>query len=278
MLKKLNIVIVGAHADDCEIYAGGIALRYLELGHNVTFIVMTDGGAGHHQNSREEIIKRRYNETREVADYLGIEYIIQDNPDGWLEASIENRKKLIRLLRQLKADLIITHNINDYHPDHRNSAVLVADTAYMVNVPLCMPDQEPIGKDVVYCTINFKPSADYNLAVMVPTDGYIDEKLKLIAFHESQVFEWLPWIEKTHIEPLGNDHDEKMSFLRQRYLPEWNKIYENYSFLIKDKIIQNTFKYAEVFELCPWGFQLTSSDIKKYFPFDDAVVFYTLEG
>ncbi|MEN6385344.1 MAG: PIG-L family deacetylase, partial [Phycisphaerales bacterium] len=106
--QKLNIVVIGAHADDCELYAGGSVLQFLKKGHKVTFVVMTDGGAGHHQLSKEDIVKRRYLETRKVALRLGIEYIVLNNPDGWLEATIENRKNLITLLRKIKPDLIIT--------------------------------------------------------------------------------------------------------------------------------------------------------------------------
>ncbi len=272
MPEKLNIVIVGAHADDCELCAGGTALRYLAQGHNVTFVVMTDGSAGHHQLSKEQIAKRRYNETRKVAEYLGVEYIVQDNPDGWLEVSMENRKKLITIFRRLKPDVVITHGTNDYHPDHRNTATLVADTAYMVNVPLCVPDAQIIGKEVVYCTISFKPSRDGNLTIIVPIDEHVDEKLKIVSFHESQVFEWLPWIEKTHTGPFGNDIREKMSFLSDRYLPDFNKICQDYQSQITLAEGNRKFNYAEAFEVCNWGGGLNKNNAAVYFPFPDAII------
>jgi LmbE family N-acetylglucosaminyl deacetylase len=272
MSKKLNVVIVGAHADDCELFAGGLALRYLKQGHCVTFIVVTDGSAGHHLLTKKQIIKRRYSETRKVADYLGIEYIVLNNPDGWLEADIENRKKFITILRQLKPDLVITHGTNDYHPDHRNTAILVADTAYMINVPLCVPDAEPVGKDVVYYAMSFKPQRDSNLTIILPIDEVVYEKLRIVSFHESQVFEWLPWIEKTSLGTLSTEAAERLQFLKSRYLPDWNRILSNYRQIYPEQFTKVSCSYVEAFEACPWGSVSDVGQLAKLFPFSDAVI------
>ena len=47
--KKLNILMIGAHPDDCEIKAGGTIKLFADLGHNVRMISVTNGNAGHHQ-------------------------------------------------------------------------------------------------------------------------------------------------------------------------------------------------------------------------------------
>lgn len=73
--------MIGAHPDDCELGAGAITARYLEMGHNVTFIVTTNGECGHHQLSKEQIKSRRLGETMDVVSFLGIQYIVMDNPD-----------------------------------------------------------------------------------------------------------------------------------------------------------------------------------------------------
>ena len=47
--SKINIVVIGAHPDDCDIKAGGTAVLYAEMGHNVMFVSVTNGDAGHHE-------------------------------------------------------------------------------------------------------------------------------------------------------------------------------------------------------------------------------------
>lgn len=47
--NKINVVVIGAHPDDCDIKAGGIALLFSDMGHNVMFVSVTNGDAGHHE-------------------------------------------------------------------------------------------------------------------------------------------------------------------------------------------------------------------------------------
>ncbi|MBE9517920.1 MAG: PIG-L family deacetylase, partial [Bacteroidetes bacterium] len=46
--QPLNVIVLGAHPDDCEGDAGGLALLYAKLGHNVKFVSLTNGDAGHY--------------------------------------------------------------------------------------------------------------------------------------------------------------------------------------------------------------------------------------
>ena len=46
--KKLRIMMIGAHPDDCDLTCGGIAIKYSKLGHKVKFVSVTNGDAGHH--------------------------------------------------------------------------------------------------------------------------------------------------------------------------------------------------------------------------------------
>ncbi len=73
MTQSLNVVMVGAHPDDCEYAAGAVTVCYRQLGHKVIYISMTNGDAGHHTMSRDELKRARYKETRKVAQYLDVE-------------------------------------------------------------------------------------------------------------------------------------------------------------------------------------------------------------
>ena len=83
---------------------------------------------------------RRTAEVQKCAKILGIHTEVLDIHDGELLPTLENRRTITRLIREWKADVVISHRPNDYHPDHRNVGVLVQDAAYMVTVPFFCPD------------------------------------------------------------------------------------------------------------------------------------------
>jgi len=81
-----SLLVVGPHPDDCSIRAGGIAAKYVEEGHDVTFLSATDGSAGHHEMGRRELAARRKRETEAVAETLGVEYEVFDVEDRKIDA------------------------------------------------------------------------------------------------------------------------------------------------------------------------------------------------
>ena len=74
-------------------------------------------------------------EVMEVARRLGVTTEVLDIHDGELLPTLENRRTITRLIREWKADIVIAHRPNDYHPDHRYTGILVQDAAFMVIVP-----------------------------------------------------------------------------------------------------------------------------------------------
>ncbi|HEX5322308.1 MAG TPA: PIG-L family deacetylase, partial [Capsulimonadaceae bacterium] len=135
-----TLLIIGAHPDDCEARAGGLAAKYRKLGQAVKFVSVTNGDAGHHQMGGSELAARRLREARRVAEEFGIEYDIWDIPDGRLIADLATRDRVIREIRAFRPDLVITHRPNDYHPDHRATGTLVMDASYLIRVPNICPD------------------------------------------------------------------------------------------------------------------------------------------
>jgi len=275
MSDILNIVIVGAHPDDCEIPAGGVTLRWRGLGHRVKYVSATNGDAGHHAMDRPALAARRYEETRRVAKVLDIEYEVMDIHDGQLEATLANREALIRILRRFEADLVITHRFDDYHPDHRNTAQLVADTAYMLNVPLCVADTPALRKGTVYC--HFSRRADLeSINVVVPVDQQIDTKLLAIHQNDSQVYEWIPWMDGEDPASIPPDRQGRLEYLRRRWLPRWEQTIENYRQQLrgcKPPHAAGQIRFIEAFVASPYGTPLTKENAGRYFPFPDAVIF-----
>ena len=102
---KLRIICFGAHPDDCEIQASGAAAMWAERGHHVLFVSVTNGDIGHWREAGGPLALRRKREVQEAHRLLGIQGVILDIHDGELMPTIENRRMLVRLIREWKADV-----------------------------------------------------------------------------------------------------------------------------------------------------------------------------
>src|SRR5262249_26762567 len=70
---KLRIICFGAHPDDCELRAAGVAAKWAALGHHVKFVSVTNGDIGHWSMAGGPLAQRRAAEVKKCAKILGIE-------------------------------------------------------------------------------------------------------------------------------------------------------------------------------------------------------------
>jgi LmbE family N-acetylglucosaminyl deacetylase len=265
--KPLRIMFIGAHPDDCDIKGGGTAALFVELGHQVKFLSVTNGDAGHQSQGGGMLAKRRIAETKEVAKRLGVSYDVLDNHDGELLPTLDIRLQIIRKIREWEADVVIAPRSNDYHPDHRYTGVLVQDAAFMVGVPNVAPDVEPLRKNPVflYFQDNFKKPNPFQPDIAVDITTVIDKKLAGLDAHQSQFYEWLPWI-GNYEEEVPKDPAKHKAYLLQKRVskpnPDVQKSLEKwYGSARAAKVL-----YAEAFEICEYGSQPTEADIRALFP------------
>jgi len=263
----INVVVIGAHPDDCDIDAGGTAIQFAEAGHNVLFVSVTNGDAGHHEKGGGALAKIRTAEAQEAGKRFGVEYVVLDNHDGELMPTLEIRLDIIRLIRSWNADIVIGPRPNDYHPDHRNTAILLQDAAYMVIVPNIAPDTPPLKRNPIflYTEDRFQKPTPFQPDIAVDITEVLDQKIYAMSAHESQFFEWLPWTS-------GNlDNVPKTEEARLDWLKNWRKP------RLKDDVKQslekwygndraNSIKYAESFEICEYGRRPSDEEIRKLFP------------
>lgn len=271
MSDQLRILVIGAHPDDCDIKAGGIAIKYAALGHNVRFVSVTNGDAGHHEMGGIQLARRRRAEAEAAGAVAGIEYHVMDNHDGELEPTFENRKKIIRMIRSYTPDLILTHRPNDYHPDHRYTSILVQDSAYMVCVPNVCTDSTPMKTNpvIAYLSDTFEKPTPFAPNVVIDIDDVVEKKLDMLHCHTSQMYEWLPWVAGNLDEvPAGNA--ERRVWLEHR-LARFERVADTY----RDGLIARygeargkQVRYAEGFEGCEYGSPLDEAAIARLFPFE----------
>jgi LmbE family N-acetylglucosaminyl deacetylase len=265
--RPLQIIMIGAHPDDCDIKNGGTEALFVAMGHHVKFVSVTNGDAGHQTEGGGMLAKRRIAETKEVARRLGVSYDVLDNHDGELLPSLEIRLQIIRKIREWKADVVIAPRSNDYHPDHRYTGVLVQDAAFMVGVPNVVPDVEPLRKNPVflYFQDNFKKPNPFQADIAVDITPVIEKKLAGLDAHQSQFYEWLPWIGNYENEVPKDPAKHKEYLLAKRVQtpnPEVRKTLEKWY----GKSRADQAKFAEAFEICEYGTQPTEQDIRRLFP------------
>ncbi len=265
--EKINVVVIGAHPDDCDIDAGGTAIEFAKAGHNVLFVSLTNGDAGHYAKGGGALAKIRRNEAEEAGKRFGVKYIVLDNHDGELMPALDVRLNVIRIIRQWNADIVIGPRPNDYHPDHRNTATLIQDAAYMVIVPNVAPDTPPLKKNPVFLYTEDKFNKPYPFSpdIAVNITNVFDQKIYAMAAHESQFFEWLPWTmgkqdevpqtEKERLKWLANWRKPNITDKEREALIKW------YGKSVGEKI-----KYAEFFEICEYGKQPSEDELKQLFP------------
>jgi len=264
--EKINVIVFGAHPDDCDNDVGGTAILFSKMGHNVKFVSLTNGDAGHHEKGGGELAKIRMAEAAEAGKRFGVDYLVLDNHDGELMPTLENRLKVIREIRKWNADIVIAPRPNDYHPDHRYTGVLVQDAAYMVIVPNVAPDVPPLKKNPVflYSEDGFQKPSPFEPDIAVNIDGVFDQKIYAMAAHESQFFEWLPWTSGN----LGNVPKGEKE--RLKFLADWRTYAPNkatHASLRKwygEKA--DNIAHAEGFEICEYGKQPSDEEIIGLFP------------
>jgi LmbE family N-acetylglucosaminyl deacetylase len=270
--KPLNVIVIGAHPDDPEKVCGTMA-QFIEKGHKVRLVSMTNGNAGHFEMGGGPLAQRRFKEAQCAGNVIGAEYVVLDNDDGKLMPTLENREEIIRQIRGFEADIVISPRPNDYHPDHRNTGLLVRDAAYMVTVPNIVPSVPHLRRNpiFIYMSDRFTAPAPFEPDIAVSIDDVIEKKIDMYDCHISQMYEWLPYNARI-LDQVPEDPAARREWLGVRRKRGDERRAERY----RDLLIElygpekgSRIKYAETFELSEYGSQLSLDELKKLFPFFD---------
>ncbi len=269
---KLRIICFGAHPDDCEIAAGGTAALWARQGHRVKFVSVTNGDIGHWREAGGPLFLRRKAEVEAAAKVLGITVQVLDIHDGELEPTLENRRKIIRLIREWQADIVISHRPNDYHPDHRYTGVLVQDAAYMVTVPFICPEVPALERNPVflYSSDSFQKPNPFIPDVALAVDDVMDKKLEALGIMVSQFAEGGANGSAKLYPADAEGQKARQQEVRERFAGQQaslanqfrSKLAEWYGAEAGGKV-----RYAEAFEVCEYGRRPDKAELARLFPF-----------
>ncbi len=184
----MNVLAIGAHPDDIEIACAGTLAKCVKRGDRVVVCHASTGNLGHVIIPSDELTKIRAAEAKKAGSLAGIEVIgglfndldIYDN-------NKEARDRMVDVIKYAQPDFIITHNPDDYMPDHTAVARLVFDASFTATLPNYKSKYEKEAKLVPIYYMDTLAGVNFNPTEFVDITDEIDLKLEMLNCHESQI-------------------------------------------------------------------------------------------
>lgn len=259
--NNVKVMVIFAHPDEGEIYAGGTTALYTQNGHEVKFLSITNGDAGHFSMKPEALAKRRHKEAMNAKKILKLsDYEILNYHDGNLKNSIEIQKEVAKIISDWGADIVFTfYPAEGGHNDNMTAGWIVRDAVKYLNhqkLPVFVYVRD-------YHTTTFSYIPDF--AVII--DDVWEQKLASCAAHESQVKESNPYALGI-LEEVKASKEKQREYLISNTYPFSKPTYDNRKSLEKwyGKERAKAAKYVEAFEIAEFGKQVNDSEINHLFP------------
>lgn len=183
-MDQIDVLAIFAHPDDVELTVGGTLLKMKYLGYRTGALDVTRGEMG-----TRGTVEGREQEAKDAAEILKLD--VRENlglPDGHVFCDDESRTKLVRVLRRLKPRILLTHQLDDPHPDHNHIAQLVRESARLSSMKRY--DEETGGEKIPV------PNVAHNIfsrlvppSFIVDISEFLDEKMLAIRAHSSQFYD-----------------------------------------------------------------------------------------
>ena len=194
-----SVLVVMAHPDDAEFSAGGTIARWTSQGAHATYCICTNGdkGTSNPDMDPREVARVREQEQRAAAATVGVHDIIfLGHPDGTLQPTLELRRDIVRVIRQVRPEAVICPDptrrygpgfIN--HPDHRAVGEVALDAIYpSARDPLVFPELVEAGLlPHKVLQVYIANAVDLNCGVDIAP--VLETKIAALMQHRSQVTE-----------------------------------------------------------------------------------------
>ncbi|RVX47229.1 LmbE family N-acetylglucosaminyl deacetylase [Nonomuraea polychroma] len=193
-----RVLVVTAHPDDADFGSAGSVALFVDRGVEVTYLLVTDGDAGGNERTLDNsgMAELRRGEQRAAAKAVGVTDVrFLGYSDGQVVPSLELRRDIARVIRQVRPDLVITHHpdrnyrfIAPSHPDHRAVGGATLDAVYPdarnpYAFPELLKDEGLEAWTVREVWLNGGPTPNHWVDI---TDA-MDRKLAALQSHVSQV-------------------------------------------------------------------------------------------
>jgi LmbE family N-acetylglucosaminyl deacetylase len=188
-----TVLVVQAHPDDAESWCSGTLKLLKDKGYKIVIASMTAGGLGGVDTNEQETMILRKKEAEASAKILGAEYYCLDERDGYVFDSLEARIKVLSLVRKVKAGIVFTHIPDDYHADHRATAVITDVAAMQATLANAPCDEPPLERTpLFYHTAPMTLTGALGDAVPAPQffvdiSSALGTKMDMLSCHKSQI-------------------------------------------------------------------------------------------
>jgi len=272
----MHALVIGPHPDDCESQAGGSAALWRKRGDAVRFLSITDGRLGHYDHAYLEepkrLIDRRLSESEAAAEVIGASVRNVGIPEGQVMVTPRLTETLVREIRRFGAspgrgpDLIVLNRPFDHHGDSRFAAQAVIAAVGLLSMPLLCPDAPALDRMpvVAYWHDDYIEESLFRPDVVVAIDTVIEQKALMMAKHESQMFEWLPYARGMKDE-IPNDPERRLAWLRATWVePIATHVRRSCAESFDAKLPHGRFN--EAFQISEYGKQPLLPEIAALFP------------
>ena len=174
-----DVLAIAAHRDDVEQTCGGTLLRMAARGLRTAILDLTRGEAGTRGTAEE-----RASEAEEAARLLGVGWRdALDLPDGAIANTLENRLKIVRVLRDLRPRVVILPYWQARHPDHAIVASLGYEACFLSGLARVETGSAPFRPfKIVYASLY----ADVRPSFIVDITPFIDQRHAALMAYRSQ--------------------------------------------------------------------------------------------
>jgi bacillithiol biosynthesis deacetylase BshB1 len=175
----VDVLFFGAHPDDVEWGAGGMALLLAQQGHSFGIVDLTDGEMGSRGSETE-----REREAQAAAKFVGA--VVRESlhmPDCGLVDSPEHRRAVAGVLRRYRPKVVVAPYWEDRHPDHAAAGKMVRHAALYATLRK-LADENPPHKPRMFLFYLLHGVARPSFVVDI--SPVFEKKLELLRVHESQ--------------------------------------------------------------------------------------------
>lgn len=147
-----RVLVVVAHPDDAEYGTSCAVAAWTTAGVEVVYLLLTRGEAGIRTVEPAETAVLREREQIEGSAAVGVTDVrFLDFPDGALEPTLEVRREIARVIRDVRPDVVVTGSwemeapwgLN--HADHRVCGISVVDAVRDADNPWMFPELREAG-------------------------------------------------------------------------------------------------------------------------------------
>lgn len=179
--SPLDVLAIGPHPDDVELFAGGTVAHLARLGHRVAVLDLTRG-----ERASRGTPELRAQEAAAAARVLGVARDQLGLPDGGLHADDQRQlTALVAYLREHRPELVLCPWVEDRHPDHEAAAALVRRAVFLASVGGLIT--HGLERHLVREVLHYPMRALATPSFVVDVSHVADTKRAAIMCHASQV-------------------------------------------------------------------------------------------